>query len=52
MAEFLSFLLGPSRREREALNLLAKIRNGRMLYTRHPEYPIVKMKIGSLLRQT
>ena len=47
----LSFLLGPSRREREAVELRRKIRNDRMLYTRHPEYPIVKIKIGSLLRQ-
>jgi len=47
----LRFLFGPSRREREAIELLTKIRNERMLYTRHPEYPIVKIKIGSLLRQ-
>lgn len=51
MAEFLSFLLGPSRREREALELLKKIRTERMLYTRHPEYSTVKVKIGILLRQ-
>jgi len=49
MAEF---LLGPSSREREALDLLKKIRTERMLYTRHPDYPMVKVKIGVLLRGT
>ena len=50
MSEFLSFLLGPSSREREALELLKKIRTERMLYTRHPEYSMVKIRIGTLLR--